>query len=312
MTRRRRHPQAGSISTAALVASLMLGGIARAGLDSGAASHPVPHATTPADTRNGSPFSQPRDTEGRFLNLEPDAERAGLGVTLPFFLRRLASSATGRAAWASPVTPDRTRLAAAPGPGTLRITWIGHSTFLVQLPAGNVLTDPIWAERASPFSAVGPRRRQAPGVPLADLPAIDAVIVSHNHYDHLDEATLGAIARRNPQAIFAVPLGNAPLLVRAGVAPDRIRELGWGDRTIHHGLTLTALPVQHWSQRWTGDRNEDLWASWAVSDGDRNFYFGGDTGTTGVFRAIGTHYGPFDLAALPIGAYSPRAMMRRA
>ncbi len=313
-TRPRRHPVALSRSIAALATSLMLAGAAGAEGGAGATSRAVPDvapsAAPSASARNDSPFPQPRDTTGRFLNLEPDGERGGLGVTLPFFLRRLVSSATGRAAWATPVTPDRARLATAPVAGTLRITWVGHATFLAQMPAGNVLTDPIWAERASPFSFMGPHRMQAPGIPLADLPRIDAVVVSLNHYELLDQPTLGAIARRNPEAIFAVPLGNAPLLVEAGVAPNRIRELGWGDRTIHHGLTLTALPVQHWSQRWTGDRNEDLWASWAVSDGDRNFYFGGDTGTTEVFRAIGKHYGPFDLAALPIGAYSPRAMMR--
>ena len=276
-----------------------------------AVTHAAPDGRRPeATASSASVFPQPRDENGRFLNLAGEIERAGPGVTLPFFLRRIGKIWSGREAWTAPLFNDGSGLIKPPAEGTLRATWIGHATFLLQVPAGNVLTDPIWSERASPFSFVGPERLHAPGVALDSLPRIDAVVVSHNPYDHLEQPSLGEIARRNPEAIFVVGLGNAPLLVDAGVAPGRIRELGWGHATMHHGLTITVLPTQHWSQRWTGDHNEDLWASFSIADGEERIYFGGDSGYFKGYRAIGEHFGPFELAALPIGAYAPAEMMR--
>jgi N-acyl-phosphatidylethanolamine-hydrolysing phospholipase D len=188
------------------------------------------------------------------------------------------------------------------------VTWIGHATLLVQLGHVTFLTDPIWSKRPSPISFLGPKRLVDPGVALADLPPIDFVVVSHNHYDHLDLPTLKALAERNPETRFLVPLGNGNLLRKHGI--PRVEELDWGDTARHETVTIHCLPAQHWSKRGVGDDLESLWSSWAVTGADRRFFFAGDTGYFDGFEKIGEALGPFDLAAMPIGAYQPSKMMQ--
>ncbi len=147
-----------------------------------------------------------------------------------------------------------------------------------------------------------------PGIAIEDLPPIDFVVISHNHYDHLDLRTLEALAQRDAETIFYVPVGNGALLQAAGIA--RVVELDWGDRVTFEGATIHCLPTQHWSKRGVADDQKALWASWAVTGPERRFYFAGDTGFFGGFQRIGEGLGPFDLVAVPIGAYAPRAMMK--
>lgn len=244
-------------------------------------------------------------TDSGFRNLEP-FERAGPLVTVPFFLRRAASSIVGRAGAPAAVPNDGAWLRENARHSVPSVTWIGHATVLVQLDHVTLLTDPIWSERASPFAWLGPRRSVDPPLAIDSLPPIDAVVVSHNHYDHLDLPTLSALAARGTR--FLVPLGNGDLLRAEGIGP--VEELDWWQSASVRGVTVTCVPARHWSQRWLGDTNRALWASWAAVGPTRRFYFGGDTGHQRAFADIAERLGPFDLVALPIGAYEPSAMMQ--
>ncbi len=187
---------------------------------------------------------------------------------------------------------------------TLRVTWMGHASVLVELDGARVLTDPVWSARCSPVSFVGPRRFAPPPVPLAALPPLDAVLISHDHYDHLDRATVTSLARLQPRALFLVPLGVGAHLRRWGVPAERIRELGWHQsvRLARAPLELIALPARHFSGRGL-QGNGTLFASWALIGPRHRVYFGGDTGAFEGHAAIGAAHGPFDATLLPIGAY---------
>ena len=181
------------------------------------------------------------------------------------------------------------------------ITWIGHSTFLVQLGGINILTDPNWSTRASPVRFAGPRRLVPAGIAFDDLPRIQAVVISHDHYDHLDEATVRRLVRtHNPR--FFVPLGVKSLMTRFG-ATDVV-ELDWWQAATLRGVTFTATPAQHSSGRWLHDQNERLWSSWAIGTDAQRLFFAGDTGYFDGFTEIGKRLGPFRLALMPIGGYS--------
>ena len=204
-----------------------------------------------------------------------------------------------------PRQPVDHQLLRQPGEG-LQATWLGHSTYLLQVGGKNILTDPIFSERASPVSWAGPKRYQAPALKLSELPKIDFVVISHNHYDHLDLASIEAIG---DQALWFVPLRNGELLRSVGVT--RIVELDWWASATHEGFTFTATPVQHWSARGVGDRFEMLWSGWAIQGAEARIYFAGDTGYNPVdFKETGRRFGPFDLALIPIGAYAPRSFMK--
>jgi len=187
------------------------------------------------------------------------------------------------------------------------VTWIGHSTVLVQLDGVSFLTDPTWADRAGPFSGlVGVERYTPPGIPFDALPRIDFVLISHDHYDHLDEPTVRRLAQTfNPR--FVVPLGIKTWLRDRGIT--NAVELNWGESVVIAGLRIVCTPAQHSSGRTLADQGRRLWASWAVL-GSKRFYFAGDTGYYRHFKDIGDALGPFDLAALPIGSYTPRALAR--
>jgi len=188
------------------------------------------------------------------------------------------------------------------------VTWIGHSTVLVQTAGLNILTDPIWSERASPFSFVGPRRVRAPGVRFADLPRIDLVLVSHNHYDHLDLPTLRRLWDRDRPAIVT-SLGNDAILRAAGI--DAVA-LDWGQIFVRPGrFEAIAERNHHWGSRWGADRNRALWSAFTVRTAAGNIFFAGDTGWGGGFWAReAARHGPFRLAIIPIGAYLPRDVMQ--
>jgi len=192
--------------------------------------------------------------------------------------------------------------------GALSVTWVGHSTLLVQIGAVNVLTDPMWSDRASPVQWAGPRRLTAPGVPFEALPPIDVVLQSHDHYDHLDDRTVRRIAAAHPDARWVAPLGVGPFLRARGVR--QVTEHDWWDETDAGGLRIACAPAQHFSGRGFRDRNRSLWCSWAVRGRGAAVYFGGDTGYHGGFADIGARLGPFDVALLPVGAYDPRWFMR--
>jgi N-acyl-phosphatidylethanolamine-hydrolysing phospholipase D len=181
------------------------------------------------------------------------------------------------------------------------ITWIGHATFLIQLGGLNILTDPNWSDRASPVSFAGPRRLVPPGLRFEDLPRIDAVVISHDHYDHLDGATVRRlVAAHHPR--FFVPLGFRPLLVDFG-ATD-VTELDWWSSATLRTVVFTATPAQHSSGRGLGDQNLRLWSSWVIAGRGHRLFFGGDTGYFGGFKQIGAKLGPFQVALLPIGGYT--------
>jgi L-ascorbate metabolism protein UlaG (beta-lactamase superfamily) len=185
----------------------------------------------------------------------------------------------------------------------LRITWLGHSTVLIEIDGVRVLTDPVWSERASPFSWIGPQRFFAPPLPLDVLPALDAVVISHDHYDHLDEATIVALKDRVP--LFAVPLGVGAYLEDWGVQPDRIVERDWWGEVELGAVTLTATPARHFSGRSLVSlfRNDTLWAGWSIAGPRHRVYYSGDTAMFPGFADIGERLGPFDVTLIECGAY---------
>lgn len=187
------------------------------------------------------------------------------------------------------------------------VTFVGHSTFVIQTADGTIITDPVFSERASPLSFIGPRRVRQPGVRIEELPAIDLVLLSHNHYDHCDLASLRHIAKRS-DPVLVTPLGNRRMGTAAGFS--RIVELDWWDRTDASPLPVTVTPAQHFSARTPFDRNRALWGSFIVESAGRRLFFGGDSGYGPHFSAIGERIGPIDLALIPIGAYEPRWFMR--
>ncbi len=187
------------------------------------------------------------------------------------------------------------------------VTFINHATFLIQLPGLNILTDPIWSYRASPFKNIGPARVHNPGVALADLPHIHLVLVSHNHYDHLDCYTLQYLEDKfSPQ--FIVPLGDKPLLTNLGCT--NIHEVDWWDVISFNATTaITFTPTQHDSARTLWDRSLSLWGSYVINHGGKLLYFGGDAGYSGHFQTIAQRIGSIDLALLAIGSYEPSWFM---
>jgi L-ascorbate metabolism protein UlaG (beta-lactamase superfamily) len=192
----------------------------------------------------------------------------------------------------------------------LAATFVNHSTFLIQTGGINVLTDPIWSLRASPLSWAGPRRVRAPGVAFEDLPPIDLVLVSHNHYDHLDLPTLRRLqAAFRPQ--FVTALGNRRYLQARGM--ERVEELDWWDSfAVRPGVVVTLTPAQHFAARGLFDRDRTLWGGFLLRAGGRTVYFVGDTAYPGPFVDVGKRAGPIDLALIPFAAYEPRWFMSAA
>lgn len=186
-------------------------------------------------------------------------------------------------------------------------TFINHATMLVQLPGINILTDPVYSERVSPFSFVGPKRVREPGLPMDVLPPIDVVVVSHNHYDHLDLETLKKLdGKFHP--LFVVPAGDEKLLKKAGI--QNVKELDWWEEVKVKDTRFIFTPTQHWSARGLWDKNESLWGAYMIDNGASKVYFAGDTGYASHFRDTKSRLGAPDLAFLSIGAYRPDWFMK--
>ncbi|MEL6615471.1 MAG: MBL fold metallo-hydrolase, partial [Bacteroidota bacterium] len=181
-------------------------------------------------------------------------------------------------------------------------TWLGHSTVLVELDSARILIDPVWGERVSPSRWVGTRRFAPMPLALDALPAVDAVLISHDHYDHLDMPTVEALADRVPR--WLVPLGLGAHLESWGIAPEAITELDWWETAEAAGVTLVSTPARHFSGRFVNDRNATLWTGWAIVGRDQRAWYSGDTALTPEFFEIGERYGPFDLTLIESGAYN--------
>jgi L-ascorbate metabolism protein UlaG (beta-lactamase superfamily) len=248
----------------------------------------------PSDHYDGRHFFNPEDRADPIRHV-------GAG-----FAARWATG-QGRVPWPDhvPVTP--TKPPARVEGKRMLVTWIGHSTVLVQTAGLNILTDPIWSERASPFSFAGPKRVRAPGVRLEDLPKIDLILISHNHYDHLDLPTLKRLWRRDRPSIVT-SLGNDTILKGCfipSVAAD------WGQIVAARGLKVTIERVHHWGSRWGTDRNRASWSGFTVATPSGRIFFAGDTGWgDGIWPVAAAKHGPFRFAILPIGAYLPREVMQ--
>ena len=223
----------------------------------------------------------------------------------PFWkLPRLLTTPMTR--WPPEVVVEPRRPPAA-GPDQVVVTFVGHSTFLIQTTTSNVLIDPVFARRAGPLSFVGPRRVRPPGVRFDDLPPISLLLLSHNHYDHCDLGTLKLLEQRfHPAAV--TPPGNGRLLRAAGFR--RIEELDWWETSSSAPLSVTVIPAQHFSARTPFDRNQALWGGFLIEAEGRRILHAGDSGYGPHFRQMGERLGPIDLALLPIGAYEPRWFMK--
>ena len=252
------------------------------------------------------PLGPARREGRRFLNPVPTGV-GGLSIMFKigpdFFLGAKARSPR------QPLGPFRTdaTIYSTPPRSGLRITWMGHSTSLVEIDGIRILIDPVWEERASPASWTGPKRFFPPPLPLNDLPPIDAVLISHDHYDHLGAATIRTLAHHTATADtqWIAPLGVGALLQQYGVPSDRCLELNWMDVAHVGAVRITALPARHFSGRSLFNRFETLWASFALSGPQHHAYYGADSGEWPGFRAIGEQFGPFDLTMLEIGASHP-------
>jgi len=263
--------------------------------------------TLPLATYEGSP----QFADGVFRNPVPkpaDGVRKTLGIIWNVLLNKPAD-ATPKAA--PPVLAlTRAQLEAAPDRSLFRL---GHSTMLIKLRGGFWITDPVFAERASPVQWMGPKRFHAPPIALADLPPLRGVILSHDHYDHLDRDTVVQLAKTAD--VFLTPLGVGDRLVAWGVAPEKVRQFDWWQGTSIDGVQFTATPAQHFSGRGLFDGNKTLWASWVIVDAARRdvvddselrVFFSGDTGYFDGFKEIGRRFGPFDVTLMETGAYDPQ------
>lgn len=192
---------------------------------------------------------------------------------------------------------------------SLLLYWIGHSTVLLRMSGIFILTDPHFSENAFPVPGIGPKRWQEPGIKLEELPKIDLILISHNHYDHLDRFSVRTLARRFPEALFLVPQGLEKWFAR--FAPRaRVKAMVWDERVSFQGIQVIFTAVQHWSRRGFFDTDSSLWGGFVVRSPRESFFFAGDLGYSKDIADIGNTYSPFDLCALPIGAYSPRYIMK--
>jgi L-ascorbate metabolism protein UlaG (beta-lactamase superfamily) len=255
----------------------------------------------PHDERLAQMKASPNWQGGKFVNSLPRSDiRLG-----PILMSRFQSPDQTEPVHGVPVSMRESEdFAEAPESG-LRITWLGHSTLLVEIDGYRVLVDPVWAERASPFTALGPKRFHASPLPLDELPEIDAVVISHDHYDHLDHETVIALGDRVP--LYAVPLGVGAHLEHWGVSPDRIAERDWWGEIEVGDLKLIATPARHASGRSLtfSDQDKTLWSGWAIQGPAHRVYYSGDTAMFPELEEIGERLGPFDATMIETGAYNP-------
>ena len=242
----------------------------------------------------------PQYRDGRFRNVQPKPATGfwqGLKLTWTFLFAKPEGTVPDKPIPVQALT--RAQLEAAPDRSLYRL---GHSTVLLKLRGRYWLTDPVFSERASPVHWAGPARFHAPPISIDELPPIAGVILSHNHYDHLDHAAVLKLAGKTGR--FIAPLGVGDQLIAWGIDPKQVQQLDWWQSTEVDGLRLTATPAQHFSGRGLTDSDKSLWASWVIQDGDLRVFFSGDTGYFDGFKAIGQALGPFDITLLETGAYN--------
>ena len=238
----------------------------------------------------------PQWKDGHFVNPQPLVNDVGLTLTGAMHISPQATPT----APVPTVAVDPGILRTAPATG-LRITWLGHASTLVELDGVRVLTDPMWSERTSPLTWVGPRRYFEPPIALRDLPDIDAVVISHDHYDHLDYRTI--LAMKDWRTVFVVPLGVGAHLAYWGIPESRIVELDWWDRTQVGGIEIVCTPARHASGRTLFDNDAKLWAGYALIGPKHRVFFSGDTGLFPALADIGDRLGPFDVTMIEVGQY---------
>ncbi|MFE9401367.1 MBL fold metallo-hydrolase [Streptomyces sp. NPDC006530] len=258
----------------------------------------------PAGERMARIRRSPNFADGVFRNPEGETQIRPSGSTVEFAKRFFAKEQRVRRAPTGTIPVHPTTLAdiAKPPVSGLRLTWMGHSSVLAEIDGRRVLFDPVWGERCSPFAFAGPKRLHPVPLPLGALGPVDVVVISHDHYDHLDLPTIRALAATD--TVFAVPLGVGAHLEHWGAPLDRIHELDWNESAKVDGLTLTATPARHFCGRGLRNQQHTLWASWAVAGPEHRIYHSGDTGYFDGFRTIGAEHGPFDATMIQIGAYS--------
>jgi N-acyl-phosphatidylethanolamine-hydrolysing phospholipase D len=245
---------------------------------------------------------------GGFRNPPGSPPRGGdFGDWTTFFLRRFGSAETAVVPDGHVLPPDTVRAGLQRHAGTDSLTWLGHASFLIRLDGRTILTDPFLSEHASPLPPFGPERFAPPGLTPARLPQVDILLLSHNHYDHLDLPTIEALpAKERIQPIVPLRLGHH--FTSRGFA--HVRELDWHDEVEAAGIKITGLPAIHFSKRTLFDRNQTLWAGYAVQSTRKRIHFAGDTGYGPIFPELGRNGRPFDLSLVPIGAYEPRLLMQ--
>lgn len=266
------------------------------------ALRPKSFGAEPAGERLERMRRSPQFSGGEFRNPEP-VHRGPTGSRTAILRALLDRESRARRSPAGPIPlyPATSDDLARPPAGGLRLTWTGHASVLAEIDGHRVLFDPVWGERCSPFPFAGPKRLHPVPVPLAALGPVDVVVVSHDHYDHLDLPTIRRLAGTG--TVFAVPLGVGAHLEHWGVPAGRLRELDWHETTKVGGLTLTATPAQHFCGRALGNAQHTLWASWTVAGAQHRIYHSGDTGYFSGFREIGAEHGPFDVTMVQVGAY---------
>lgn len=246
--------------------------------------------------------AMPQYQKGGFVNDEPRGSFAS-GKMLSATWDMLRGTPDQEPAAPLPMVGPEDRTFDTPPESGLRITWLGHSTLIVEIDGARILTDPVWAERASPSKWAGPARFHAPPIALKDLPPIDAIILSHDHYDHLDMDAIRTLGK-DTNIPFYAPLGVGAHIRGWGVPTERVTELAWWEKVSVKGVQLVATPARHFSGRGLLDRNKTLWTSWAMVGPEHRVYFSGDTGPTKYFKEIGDKLGPFDVTMLEVGAWN--------